>query len=164
MKFKIIFLKLFHPIKIFWDNFYWHKIKKVNTKIALRDNDKKQSFENCINYIKRISEIIIQSFEYKKDGLKELGDSTPPPPEMYRRYCNSNPWSDDCDGFHSCLYHWATMNNSSCYLLSIYSLKNSYGHCVLAYVDENAIWHVHDYTQDYYDISLEHIIVANYLS
>jgi hypothetical protein len=69
-------------------------------------------------------------FDYTKDGIDQLGDSITPPPQNYAHYLQDTV-KDDCDGFHSLMYHCVKKSGIECYLLSVVS--NDGGHCVLVF-------------------------------
>ncbi len=130
---------LWRPFYIFWSNLYWANAVK---DFILRDVDHIEKEENYTHYLLRMANKLFDNFQYTKDNLEQLGDSIPPPPEAYKRFAEGT-LKDDCDGFHSALYHIAHCNGIECKLLSILSVKNDYGHCVLLFKDNE--WKVLDY-------------------
>ena len=131
-----------------WSNFYWKRIKRAATDYPIADEDLRYGDESAEEYICRIDRKVMDAFDYKHDGAEELGDSVPPPAEMYRQMSEGH-FADDCDGYHACLYHLADKNGIFCRLLSVLSAVNKRGHCVLLYLNRNGTWHIHDYLNDY---------------
>lgn len=95
--------------------------------------------------IKELTKRIYSEFKYKKDGVDQLWDAIMPPPQNYLNY-SFGMVQDDCDGFHSTLYHCLHKSNIECYLLSVAGIGS--GHCVLVFL-LNGLWHVVDYTTVY---------------
>ena len=145
---KIIAVLIWRPIRTFWSNFYWRYVRHAATECPLDDADLRHGDESPTKYICRIDKKVMDAFDYKHDGIEELGDTTPPPAEMYRQM-KSGHFADDCDGYHACLYHLADKNGIFCRLLSVLSAVNKRGHCVLLYLNRNGTWHIHDYLNDY---------------
>lgn len=132
-----------------WSNFYWKHIKHAKIEYPIADEDLRAGSETPKEYMCRIDKSVMKAFDYKHDGPEELGDSVPPPAEMYRQMKEEGHFADDCDGYHSCLYHLADKNGIFCRLLSILSMKNKWGHAVLLYLNNDGTWHIHDYRADY---------------
>lgn len=109
--------------------------------------------ETLTDFVKRCSAKILTTFIYKHDGLLEFGDTIPPPPEAYFQMKHGE-LKDDCDGFHSCLFHMVRNYAADCKLLEIFSLHNTFGHCVLQYndfiCDYDRIMNI-DEAKDYYN-------------
>ena len=158
---KIIAVLIWRPIRTFWSNFYWRYVRHAATECPLDDADLRHGDESPTKYICRIDKKVMDAFDYKHDGIEELGDTTPPPAEMYRQM-KSGHFADDCDGYHACLYHLAKHADIECALLTILSMVNSYGHCVLTYKDENGFYHIHDYLTDYEGEDLDKLIIEHY--
>lgn len=153
---KIIAILIWRPIRTFWSNFYWRHFKHAATECPLDDADLRHGDESPTKYICRIDKKVMDAFEYKHDGIDELGDTTPPPAEMYRQM-KSGHFADDCDGYHACLYHLAKENGIFCRLVSVLSAVNKRGHCVLLYLDGDG-WHIHNYRVDYNDNDRDKLI------
>ena len=138
---KLIY-NIWRPFAIFWSNLYW-RIKHAHYDYKVRICDLMRKTDNSISdYIKRSASNVLNKFEYKHDGVEELGDTIPPPAEAYYQYVNG-VLKDDCDGFHACLYHLAKANGIESKLIEVFSLNNLFGHCVLAFKDGD--WKICDY-------------------
>ena len=94
--------------------------------------------------VKKVSNMIYRKFKYKNDGADQLWDAIVPPPQNYLNYTNGKI-EDDCDGFHSAIYH-CIHKTYECYLLSV--VGPGTGHCLLIF-KSNDLWHVLDYTRLY---------------
>lgn len=161
-KIKLFFYRFARPFRLFWSNLYWRR-KKSRYNVPIREEDKIKKGETINKYIDRATHIIMDTFEYTHDGIDQLGDTTPPPPEIYAQFKEGSVWKDDCDGYHSCLYHLAYENGIMCDLISILSLNNKYGHCVLGYIDEKGNYHIQDYLTNHTGASFEDIIREDYI-
>lgn len=153
---------IWRPFRTFWSNFYWEHIKHAKTDCAIAGEHLRHGDESAEEYLCRIDDIVMDAFTYKHDGVEELGDSVPPPAEMYSQVVQDGFFSDDCDGYHACLYHLAYKNSVDCELLSILSGKNKWGHAVLTYTDEDGKYHIHDYKRDYCGNDLNTLIKTVY--
>lgn len=162
--FKFIVNYLGRPITIWWSNYYWKTFRAPRYSASITEKEKKKDTETIKEYIKRTTDTVMKRFTYKHDGIDELGDSTPPPPEIYAQYADKNKedFRDDCDGYHSCLYHFASQSGIDCRLVTILSNVNKYGHCVLGYTDEYGLQHIMDYRTDYTGDTLDDIIIEHY--
>lgn len=90
---------------------------------------------------------IYRHFDYTEDGPDQLWDAITPPPQNYFTYISgTSSVQDDCDGFHSTVYHCLRNSDIPCYLLS--AVSPSGGHCLLVFY-LNDLWHVLDYTRIY---------------
>lgn len=146
---KIIAVLIWRPFRTFWSNYYWLRIKKARTDYPVKKAHKRKKSETATQYINRICDVVMDGYEYKYDGVEELGDSTPPPAEMYAQLVENEYFADDCDGYHACLYHLAKNAGIDCTLLTMLSAVNKHAHCVLLYEDELGCPRIHDYLNDY---------------
>lgn len=51
-----------------------------------------------------LAKTLLESYEYTPDGPSQLFDAMRPPAYCYKEY-KQGKLRDDCDGFHSALYH-----------------------------------------------------------
>ena len=144
------FLDIINRIWVHWSNLRYRRCVRHSTDIHV--SDKVYSIED----IKIKVNMLYEEFKYTKDGIKELGDAVLPPCEAYSRYLKGT-FKDDCDGFHSLVYHCLSNSGVTCYLLTVIT-GLSKNHCVLVFNFKNK-WYVNDYTSVYggYD-SLEKAI------
>lgn len=120
----------------FWSNRRWRKAVKED--IEIEEEDRVWDYES----LKKVANQIYKKFRYTHDGVDQLFDSIVPPPQNYINYRHDLVY-DDCDGFHSTLYHCLHRSNIECYLLTANAIGA--GHCILLY-KLNAKWGVVDYT------------------
>lgn len=134
---------------VFWSNFRFRKAVRENIEILEEDKAR------TISEIKSLVKKLYKKFTWTKDGIDQLGDAVTPPPQNYKHYLNGE-LKDDCDGFHSLVYHCLHNSGIECYLLSVIALNS--GHCVLL-MKLNNKWRVIDYTDVYngYDTPQEAI-------
>lgn len=136
-----------------WSNVRWSKYATKDTFV--REEDKVKTLTDIKNLVVRLYE----KFEWTKDGVDELFDSICPPPYNYKRYCDGL-LKDDCDGFHSLVYHCLKNSGIECYLLSTCAIGS--GHCVLIFKYRNK-WYVNDYRTVYagYETAQEAVAAYN---
>lgn len=118
-----------------WSNFRWRNSTRHN--IGIEPEDKVNNLHDLDNLLSKL----LKKFTWTKDGPDQLYDSITPPPRNYERY-QEGLLEDDCDGFHSLVYHCLYNSNIECYLMSTCAVKS--GHCVLVLRFEDK-WHVVDY-------------------
>lgn len=118
-----------------WSNYRWRNSTRHNIGIEHEDEVKD------LNDLQKLLEKFLKKFKWTKDGVDQLYDSITPPPRNYERY-REGLLDDDCDGFHSLVYHCLYNSNIECYLMSVCAVKS--GHCVLV-LRFNEKWHVVDY-------------------
>ena len=95
--------------------------------------------------IREQSKKVYKKFKYTNDGADQLWDAIVPPPQNYINYRDGYVY-DDCDGFHSTMYHCVKNSiEGSCYLLS--AVGHNAGHCLMAFWLNG--WYILDYTKLY---------------
>ena len=139
-KLKTFLIKIFSPFANevwwpMWSNIRWNKVVK-DCEVFEEDRVKN------VTEIRRLAKKLYAKFEYTKDGADQLFDAIVPPAQNYLHYLDGSI-KDDCDGFHSLMYHCVNKSGFESYLLSVVS--NGGGHCVLVFHANNK-WHVNDYT------------------
>ncbi|MBO7732406.1 MAG: hypothetical protein J6S67_07630 [Methanobrevibacter sp.] len=122
-----------------WSNLRWSKL--VTEDPPLQPEDIITDIESLQSVCKRLYE----KFVWAHDGIDELFDAVMPPPMVYKEYLDGSI-IDDCDGFHSTLYHMVAKSGYRCFLLCVLAHKK--GHCVLL-CQINDKWYVCDYTRIY---------------
>lgn len=119
-----------------WSNFRWRK--------ALKDHSvADEHLVKNLTEIKELVKVLYRGFKWTADDIKDLGDSITPPAQCYRDFCNGL-LEDDCDGFHSLVYHCLVKSGVRCYLMSVVS--DDGGHCVLVFNYKDK-WYVNDYSK-----------------
>lgn len=103
---------------------------------------------NSVTDIELLSKDIKKKFQYKHDGILELGDSMRPPAQCYQSY-KLGALVDDCDGFHAALYYAVEQSGLPAKLFTIASPIPNKGHTILAYQIRNK-WGYQDYTSGEY--------------
>ena len=139
--FKCIY-KFFASIAIKWWCF-WSNIRfknRVKDDVDLYERDIIESIDD----VRRVSQQIYNRFKYVQDGIDQLWDAIIPPPQNYLNYVNGEI-RDDCDGFHSAMYH-CVHKTYECYLLSVFGPGT--GHCLLVFKCGD-LWHILDYIKLY---------------
>ena len=124
---------------IHWSNFRWRK--------ALRQACETLSEDKAIttNEVKDLAAKLMTRFVWTRDSWDQLFDSILPPPQAYKTYLHGK-LTDDCDGFHSLLYHCLKQSGRECYLMTVNALGA--GHCIILLHNSGA-WHIIDYKHVY---------------
>ena len=94
---------------------------------------------------KALVKVLYKGFKWTADDIKDLGDSITPPAQCYKDF-SDGLLEDDCDGFHSLVYHCLAKSGMRCYLLSAIRVAGS--HCVLVFENKGK-WYVNDYSKVY---------------
>lgn len=103
-------------IKPYWSRFHWRKYlggesAAVPTVKATR-TDIGKFLSECYSH-----------FDWTMDGIDELTDSFCPLPYLYNKYVSQKEagkkLQDDCDGFHSVVWHVLNANNIECALITV---------------------------------------------
>ena len=126
---------------IIWSNFYY---KSKKAELHSTQIDSKDRVKN-INEIDHLVKKLYRYFNYTKDSIELLGDAIIPPCEAYKQY-KEGLLKDDCDGFHSLVYHCLIQSGLRAYLLTAQTNKS--GHCVTIFKFEG-LWYVVDYNTIY---------------
>lgn len=122
-----------------WSNYRFKNVERFSKE--LEEDDRVSTYKD-------IQELVIKlygCFIWTADGIDQLGDAITPPPQNYKTYLE-RPLKDDCDGFHSLVYHCLYNSGIKCYLLTANPIGE--GHCVLAFT-LNDLWYVIDYNKIY---------------
>ena len=120
----------------FWSGIRFRKMDRFSKDI--NEEDKVSTIDDIQNVINKIN----SKFEYTKDDITMLFDAILPPRESYKRYTEGK-LKEDCDGFHSAVYHVLQSCNIESYLMAVNA--KGFGHCVLVF-NLDKMWHVLDYT------------------
>ena len=122
-----------------WSTIRFHKLQRADVPIAVE-------YMVCdLPEIQALLYKVNKKFIYTHDGPDQLWDAIVPPPQNYENFI-AGEIRDDCDGFHSTVYHCLHRSGIRCYLLSVNAFFD--GHCVLLFELDNK-WYVADYTRYY---------------
>lgn len=140
---KKFLLKLFAPFanEVWWpnwSNFRWRNALKEYTV------DEEHLVKN-LTEVRALVKELYKKFKWVADDATDLGDSITPPAQCYKDFRNGL-LEDDCDGFHSLVYHCLQASGIICYLMSVVS--DDGGHCVLVFENKGK-WYVNDYNKVY---------------
>ena len=136
----------------FWSNIRWHKA--IRTNIEILDTDKVKTVSEARQLVSKV----YKKFTWTKDGADQLWDSITPPPQNYQNYLDGEI-KDDCDGFHSTIYHFLYNSDLECYLLSV--IARGCSHCVLIFKLGKS-WYVDDYDKVYNGFSTIEAAIEDY--
>lgn len=138
-------IKFFGDIAIslwcWWSNYRFREC--IRSNIGTEPEDKISTLQDLKALVKRLYD----GFIWTADDITQLGDAITPPPQNYAIHLD-RPLRDDCDGFHSLVYHCLYNSGIDCYLLTVTPKKINDGHCVLLFYLDGE-WHVNDYTKVY---------------
>lgn len=136
-------VKTFAPFanEIWWPN--WSNIRwcKAAKSCELQEEDKVKN----VTEIRALVDKLYDKFTWTADDITELGDSITPPAQTYIEYLNGE-LKDDCDGFHSLVFHCLKNSGFECYLMTC--IVENGGHCVLVFKHKDK-WYVNDYDKVY---------------
>ena len=128
---KLFFKVWLDHIKLWWSKVRWFNKRKIESKEC---TEKVNSLTDirlmCIDVDKR--------FEWTMDNIDQLFDSYRPTEYLYEMYHDSTiekPFKDDCDGFHTVIYHILKQNGYKCALLTIATNPMKYSHTMTLFVD-----------------------------
>lgn len=142
-KIKTFLWKVFSP---FANEVWWPIWSNVRWRNALKDHSVADEYlVKNLTDIKILVRLLYKKFKWVADDATELGDSITPPAQCYKDFCNGL-LEDDCDGFHSLVYHCLAKSGVRCYLMSV--VVASGGHCVLVFENKGK-WYVNDYNKVY---------------
>ena len=146
-------IKIVNWMWVMWSNLRWGKAKKIYPLLSIDLISKKDihcSYD-VIKFCKEAATRIYSNFTWTDDGIDQLKDAIRPPAQCYSDAIDSH-LNEDCDGFHSALYH--IMSQTSLlelglkpYLLSITDRYGRAGHCffIARNIDGNIF--IQDYNQ-----------------
>ena len=137
----------------FWSNIRFKKAIRYDR--TLEKEDIVMNLTDIRSQVKKL----YNKFTWTRDGIDQLGDAITPPPQNYYQYL-SGELRDDCDGFHSLVYHCLYNSGFECYLLSVIALGG--GHCVLLFKSKNDKWYVNDYNDIYGGFDTAAEVVEHY--
>lgn len=138
-------IKLIGDLMISWWCWWSNKRFKncIRSNIGTEPIDKVGTLSELQELVQRL----YGCFIWTADGIDQLGDAITPPPQNYAKYLEM-PLKDDCDGFHSLVYHCLYNSGIDCYLLTVNTTKFNEGHCVLLFYLDGK-WYVNDYNTIY---------------
>lgn len=124
---------------LFWSNIHYRHTKGVDLhSTAIDEEDKVETLDDIYHLASKLN----RHFDYKDDGVELLWDAIIPPSEAYKQYKNGL-LKDDCDGFHSLVYHCLKQSGFTVYELCAQTKRE--GHCVAIFL-YRGLWYVIDYT------------------
>lgn len=113
---KLFFKLWLNKIKPFWSKIRWKSKLSVKSNMCYEQLD-------TIDDVKSMCKDVYNTFEWTQDGLDELFDSYRPVEYLYTEYIKNkgtnNKFKDDCDGFHSVIYHILVHNGYDAGLITI---------------------------------------------
>ncbi len=131
-----------------WSNLRWCKATK---EYPLQDKDiatqeEADKIDKFYEFLSNAANRVNEGFNYTYDGIDELGDSVRPPAQCYKDLVEGS-LKDDCDGFHSALYHIMSQDtfHTPVYMASIGARNASKGHAILVGIDPLGAWFAQDY-------------------
>ena len=135
-------------LRNFWSNLRWCTHRK--------DTTKEIPTVNADNLNSTLREVY-NNFEWTMDDWTQLFDSMRPAPYVYNLYFGAEntktDFKDDCDGFHTVIYHILKNNGYDVALITVATkpIKNSHTMCAIKEkIEENGVektvYRIVDYT------------------
>lgn len=132
--FAYIWLNWLKPI---WSKMRWSKYNKIKS-------DSNGFCSDDINQIRNMSREVYSKFEWVMDNFTQLFDSYRPIPMIYNEYIDATitgkVFKDDCDGYHSCIYHiLQNVETLDCAIITLVTKPMSQSHtmCVFTKIENN---------------------------
>lgn len=124
----------------------WSSVRFAKQERFFHDVATQDKIKDNLDIIK-LAKRVYSKFKYTQDDISQLWDAIVPPPQNYLNY-RGGIIEDDCDGFHSAVYHVLANSHiiQDCYLMAV--TAKECGHCVVVYRFDNK-WYVLDYKKLY---------------
>lgn len=129
-------------LRPFWSQIRWCGKRKV------KGEEVTEKITPTITSVRSLCQSVDDKFRWTMDDFSQLFDSLRPCEYLYNWYKNATketPLKDDCDGYHSLIYHILTANGFDCCLFTIVTnpVKNSHTMTLYKY---NNMYYLIDYT------------------
>lgn len=133
-----IFCKLWLDyLKPFWSRIRWCRKRKIEA-YPLQDHITETYT------IQTMCSDVYRKFTWTMDDITQLGDSYAPVEYMYNQYVDSattgKKFQDDCDGFHSVIYHILTQNGYDCVLFTIATKPITKSHTMVIFKKDDCYY------------------------
>lgn len=129
-------------LKPFWSKIRWCGKRKIVGKEVT------EKVTNTLTSVRTMCNEVYRRFEWTMDDFSQLFDSLRPCEYLYNWYQESNyddPLKDDCDGYHSIIYHILQANGFDCCIITIVTNPISKSHTMTMY-KYNGCYYLVDYT------------------
>lgn len=129
-------------LKPFWSKIRWCKKRQVVSR------EVSEQVTSDISSVRSLCSKVCSRFEWTMDDISQLFDSLRPCEYLYQLYCNANyddPLKDDCDGYHSLIYHILHENGFDCCILTIVTNPIRDSHTMTLY-KVNGCYYLINYT------------------
>lgn len=119
-------------IKPSWSHFRWRDRLAGDTLPVPKNIITRADIQSFLNECYPV-------FEWTMDGITELTDSYRPLPYLYNEYYDAkkagsgNKFKDDCDGYHSVVWHVLNYNSIECALITLVTKPFTKSHTMCAY-------------------------------
>lgn len=121
--------------KPWWSHLRWHK--HLEDESCAIPKVTRRTMESALKDI-------YAHYKWKADGFSELTDSYRPIPYIYNMYVqaaeSSTIFEDDCDGFHSVVYHLFQQNGYDCALITLVTKPFTKSHTMCAFRIKDAYY------------------------
>lgn len=140
-------------LKHFWSKIRWCRKRKEKSREVVTVDDAG---------LYPLLKDIYAHFEWTMDDWTELFDSFTPAPYLYNLYDeakkNENVVLDDCDGYHTIIYHILKNNGYNVALITCVTKPITKSHTMCLIKDDNGTYRVINYTRVYRYPSIEKFI------
>ena len=129
-------------LRLFWSSIRWCRKRKITSNTVV------EKVDSTITSVRAMCNKVYSKFEWTIDDFSQLFDSLRPCGYLYNWYQEStkeNPLKDDCDGYHSIIYHILTANGFNAAIFNVVTSPISKSHTMTLYKRDNNYYLV-DYT------------------
>lgn len=121
-------------LKPFWSSIRWWSERKIEGKEVT------EKVTNALTSVRSMCREVYSKFDWTMDDISQFFDSLRPCEYLYNWYKDSTreePLKDDCDGYHSLIYHILKSNGFDCCIFTIATnpIKNSHTMTLYKYND-----------------------------
>lgn len=119
-------------IKPSWSHFRWRDRLAGDTLPVPKNIITRADIQSFLNECYPV-------FEWTMDGITQLTDSYRPLPYLYNEYYDAkkagggNKFKDDCDGYHTVVWHVLNYNSIECALITLVTKPFTKSHTMCAY-------------------------------
>lgn len=117
-------------LRPFWSKIRWCGKRKIAGKEVT------EKVTNTLTSVRNMCNEVYRRFEWTMDGFTQLFDSLRPCEYLYNWYQEANyddPIKDDCDGYHSIIYHILQANGFDCCIITIITSPITKSHAMTLY-------------------------------
>lgn len=143
-------------LKPFWSRIRWCRKRKIESEEVT------EKVTHTRTSVRSMCQEVYSRFEWTMDDFSQLFDSLRPCGYLYNWYKDSTreePLKDDCDGYHSLIYHILKANGFDCCIFSIVTNPMKHSHTMTLY-KYNGAYYLVNYTsvKGYFNCTIQDIV------